>query len=64
MKIASNCRSTVVAVRRDRDPGLEKVVRAPRQRLEIERPPEPLAHRAQYFHRFSGDLFSDAVTGR
>ena len=53
----------VVPVRRDRDTGFEEVIRAPRQLLEVERPPEPLADRAQHFHRFGGDLFADAVTG-
>ena len=63
MKIASKPRQRVVAVRRDGDAGLEEVVGAPRQVLELERPPEDLADARQHLHRFGGDVFPDAVAG-
>ena len=52
-----------VAVRRHRDAGLQVVVGAPRQRLEIELPPEHLADRAHRLDRFRGRLDADAVAG-
>ena len=42
MKIASNSsRSMAYPLARDRDAGLEEVVGAPGQLLELERPPKP-----------------------
>ena len=61
MKIASKRAEHVVAVGRDRDAGLEEVVGAPRQVLELERPAEHFADTRQHFHRFGGDFLADAV---
>ncbi len=51
----------VVAVRRHRDAGLEVVVGAPRQVLEVERRPETSTDGLEHLHRFGGDLLADAV---
>ncbi len=53
----------VVAVRRNRDAGLEIVVSAPRQMLEIEAAAEALADGVENFHRFGGDFFADSIAG-
>ena len=52
-----------VAVGRHRDAGLEEVVGAPRQRLELERSARTAADRAQHLDRFGGDFLADAVAG-
>ena len=64
MKIASNCAERVVAVGRERHPGLRGSVRAPRQRLELERAGRRrLATPRQHLDRLGGDVFADAVAG-
>jgi hypothetical protein len=52
-----------VAVRRNGDAGLQVVVGAPRQHLELERPPEDVAGGAKNLDRFGGDVDADAVSG-
>ena len=61
MKMASNCPQVVVAVGRQGDAGLEVVVGAPRQVLDIKPPSEPLADRSQDLEGLGGDVLADAV---
>ena len=53
----------IVAARRHRHAGLQVVVGAPRQVLEVEPPSEPLADRRQHFDGLGGDVLADAVAG-
>ena len=53
----------VVAVRGNRDAGLQVVIRTPRQMLELERPPEPLADGLDDLHSFGSHFPADAVAG-
>ena len=46
-----------VAVGRQGDAGREKVIRAPRQRLELEGPAKDLPDACKHAYRFGGDLF-------
>ena len=52
-----------VAVGWNRDAGVEKIVGTPRQRLEIERPPEDLAHAPQHADRFGRHFLPNPVAG-
>src|SRR5947208_15520793 len=52
-----------VAVRRQRDAGLQVIVGAVRQHLEIERPAERVADRANDLDGLGGDVDADAITG-
>ena len=51
----------VVPVRRDRDAGLQIVIRAPRQLLELERPAILLPDRLDHFHRFGRDFAAYSI---
>ena len=53
----------VVAARRNGDPGLEVVVGAPRQVLEIEPPAEAIGHDLEDLDDFGGDFLADTVAG-
>ena len=51
-----------VAVGRDGDAGLEEVVRAPRQFLDLEGPAVDIARTADHLDGFGGDLLADSIT--
>jgi hypothetical protein len=52
-----------IAVRRHRDAGLQVVLGAPRQHLEIEARAEHFFDCSQHFHRFRGRFHADSIAG-